>query len=163
MSQPADRIELRGLRVLGTHGALAEERDRAQPFEVDLDVETDLEGPAASDRLCDAVDYGAVVAATTAVVENHRYELLEALASAVAAAVLALPDVARVTVAVRKLRPPVAADLGSAGVRLSRHKERPGPAQPGAGQPGAGQPGAGSPPDRGRPADRAPGRGAHPE
>ena len=37
-----DRIELRGLRVLGVHGALPEEQERAQPFEVDLDVEADL-------------------------------------------------------------------------------------------------------------------------
>ena len=30
-------LELRGLRVLGVHGALTEEQSRAQPFEVDLD------------------------------------------------------------------------------------------------------------------------------
>jgi len=32
------RIELRGLRLVGTHGVLAEEQERAQPFEVDLDL-----------------------------------------------------------------------------------------------------------------------------
>ena len=37
-----DVIELRGLRVMGTHGVLPEEHARAQPFEVDLDVEADL-------------------------------------------------------------------------------------------------------------------------
>ena len=34
----ADRIELRGLRVLGVHGALPDEQVRAQPFEIDLDT-----------------------------------------------------------------------------------------------------------------------------
>ena len=37
-----DRIEIRGLRVLGVHGLLPEERDRPQPFEVDLDLVLDL-------------------------------------------------------------------------------------------------------------------------
>ena len=37
-----DRIQLRGLRAMGTHGVLPEEQQRAQPFEVDLDLEVDL-------------------------------------------------------------------------------------------------------------------------
>ena len=37
-----DLIELRGLQVIGICGALPEERDRAQPLEIDLDVEADL-------------------------------------------------------------------------------------------------------------------------
>ena len=36
----ADVIQLRGLRALGFCGALPEEQERRQPFEVDLDVET---------------------------------------------------------------------------------------------------------------------------
>ena len=35
-------IELRGLRAAGTRGALPEEQERPQPFEVDLDLEVDL-------------------------------------------------------------------------------------------------------------------------
>ena len=62
-----DRIELRGLRVLGAHGALPEERQRAQPFEVDLDLELDLRPAGRSDRLADTVDYGAVTEAVAAV------------------------------------------------------------------------------------------------
>jgi dihydroneopterin aldolase len=37
-----DVIELRGLQVVGICGALPEERERAQPLEIDLDVEADL-------------------------------------------------------------------------------------------------------------------------
>ena len=50
----SDRIELRGLRVVGTHGALPEEQVRAQPFEVDLDIEVDLRPAGLSDDLDDA-------------------------------------------------------------------------------------------------------------
>ena len=124
MSGPAaaggDRIELRGLRVLGTHGVLPEERTRAQPFEVDLDVELDLARAGASDDLADTLDYGAVTDVVARLVATDSFRLLEALAGRIAEAVLSDPRVAAVTVAVRKLRPPVAADLGSAGVRVTR-------------------------------------------
>ncbi|MCU1489793.1 MAG: dihydroneopterin aldolase [Acidimicrobiaceae bacterium] len=118
-----DRIELRGLRVLGTHGVLAEERERAQPFEIDLDVEADL-GPAArADDLAQAVDYGAMADRVVEVAEGRSFRLLEALADAVGAAVLEDPRVNAVTVTVRKLRPPVPVDLASAGVRLTRQRD----------------------------------------
>ena len=37
-----DRIELKGIRALGTIGVLPEEQERAQPFEVDITVESNL-------------------------------------------------------------------------------------------------------------------------
>lgn len=117
-----DRIEIRSLRLLGMHGLLDHERHSAQPFEVDLDLELDLEPAAASDDLADTVDYGAVIAATAAVVGGTHHELLESLAGAIAGAVLAQEAVASVTVAVRKLRPPVAYDVASTGVRLTRRR-----------------------------------------
>ena len=123
-----DRIELRALRVLGHHGALPGEQDHAQPFEVDLDLEVDLAQAEATDELSATVDYGAVVSAVRRVVEQRRFNLLEALAGAVASSVLELPGIEAVTVTVRKLRPPVEADLASSGVRLRRVSGGPSPA-----------------------------------
>jgi dihydroneopterin aldolase len=117
-----DRIELRGLRVLGRHGALEGEQDAAQPFEIDLDIEADLARAAREDDLAETVDYSLVVLRATAIVAEHRYRLLEALGEAIAAAILEAPAVEAVTVSVRKLRPPVAADMASAGVRLRRER-----------------------------------------
>lgn len=37
-----DRIELNKIQALGTIGVLPEEKNRAQPFEIDLAIETDL-------------------------------------------------------------------------------------------------------------------------
>lgn len=117
-----DLVELRGLRVLGRHGCLPEEAGRDQPFEVDLDVELDL-GPAArSDRVADTVDYATLVAAVVEVVGGPHVALLERLAGGIADAVLADARVAAVTVAVRKLRPPVPAHLATAGVRITRRR-----------------------------------------
>jgi dihydroneopterin aldolase len=116
-----DHIELRGLRVLGICGALPEEQDRPQPLEVDLDVEVDLGEACRSDALADTVDYGAVARAAARVAGTERFTLLERLAERIAEEVGADARVESVTVAVRKLRPPVPVDLATAGVRLTRH------------------------------------------
>lgn len=101
---------------------LAEEQHRAQPFELDLDLEVDLGPAAASDDVADTVDYGAVVEMAGRIVATESFGLLESLAARIADALLADPRVGAVTVAVRKLRPPVPVDLASAGVRLTRSR-----------------------------------------
>jgi dihydroneopterin aldolase len=116
----ADRIELRGLRVTGTHGVLPEEQTRAQPFELDIDIEVDLRDAGRSDDLDDTVDYGALAEAAARVVASERYALLERLAERVCEVALADERVQSVTVTVRKLRPPVPVDMASAAVRLTR-------------------------------------------
>jgi len=114
-------IQLRGLRVVGVHGVLPEEQDRAQPFEVDVDMEVDLSVAAASDVLADTVDYGAAAAAIQRVVAGEHHQLLERLADRIAGDVLAVdPRMASVTVTVRKLRPPVPVELASVAVRITR-------------------------------------------
>jgi dihydroneopterin aldolase len=122
----ADHIELRGLRLVAIHGVLPEERVRAQPFEVDLDIEADLAAAGRSDDLSDTVDYGALTDAVVAVMAGPPVNLLEHLAERVAAATLELtgPRATAVTVTVRKLRPPVAGDLASAAVRITRPAAR---------------------------------------
>ncbi len=127
-----DRIELRGLRVLGICGALPEERDRPQPLEVDLDVEVDLAAGGRSDDLADTVDYGALARTVVRVATEGRFTLLERLASRIADEVGVDPRVTSVTVAVRKLRPPVPVDLATAGVRIHRRGPVPdrGPERP---------------------------------
>lgn len=125
----SDLIELRGLRALGCHGVLEEEKQRAQPFEVDLDLEVDLFSAGRSDAIGDTVDYGAVAEAVRDVVQGGHSDLLEHLADRIARATVAAADrtggpaVRSVTVTVRKLRPPVAVDVASAGVRIRRSRE----------------------------------------
>lgn len=118
-----DRIELRGLRVVGTIGALPEERERAQPFEVDVDIYADLAAAGRSDDLDDTVDYGTITAEVAAVVEDERHELLERVVQRIADTVLAgHAMVDAVTVTIRKTRPPVAHDLATSAVRVTRRR-----------------------------------------
>jgi dihydroneopterin aldolase len=118
-----DRIELRGLRVLGRVGILPTERAQDQPLEIDLDLEVDLAAAGASDSLDDTVDYGRVCDAAVAAVRDGHVDLLERLATKVADAALGLdPRITSVDVALRKLRPPVPHHLASSGVRLVRSR-----------------------------------------
>jgi dihydroneopterin aldolase len=116
----ASSIEITGLRALGHHGVLPEEQERAQPFEVDITIETHLAPAARTDDLEATVDYSTVIAAVVEIIETKRFALLEALASAIAEEVLGRRGVEAVTVEVRKIRPPVAAHVASVGVRLRR-------------------------------------------
>ncbi len=116
-----DRIELRGLRVVGIVGVLPEERTRAQPLLIDLDLWVDLSAAGASDLLGDTVDYGAVCDAVAAIVDHEQPRLLERLAHAVALRVLELDArISATEVAVAKLRPPVPHALSTSGVRVTR-------------------------------------------
>jgi 7,8-dihydroneopterin aldolase/epimerase/oxygenase len=121
-SDRGDRIQLRGLRVLGTHGVLPEEKRRDQPFEIDLDLSVDLAVAATSDRLADTVDYGGVADAVAGIVAGATsYELLEALAGAIAEATLAFDlRITAVMVDLRKLEPPLALDIATVGVSMTR-------------------------------------------
>jgi dihydroneopterin aldolase len=118
-----DAIELRGLRLLGHHGALAGEQDRAQPFEVDCEITIDTTTASRTDRLEDALDYGALVGLISSVVTDRRYALLETIAHAITEELFTYGGVEAVTVTVRKLRPPVPFDLASAGVRIERRRD----------------------------------------
>ncbi len=120
-----DRIRLAGLRLLGVHGALPEEQERAQPFEVDVDLVADLAEAGGTDSLADTVDYGAVVAAVERIVVGESHRLLERLATRIADDVLEVDRrITAVTVTVRKLRPPVPVDLAWAGVTITRPADR---------------------------------------
>ena len=115
-----DRIELRGLVVVGICGALPEERVRPQPLEVDLDLVADLSLAGATDRLDDTLDYGALTAEIERVITTAEPILLERLAQQIADAMLVDPRVLSVTVTVRKLRPPVPQALATSGVCITR-------------------------------------------
>jgi dihydroneopterin aldolase len=123
-SAPLDHIELRGIRAMATHGVLAEERLRPQPFEVDIDLQADLASAGQSDCLSSTVDYAALCEAAWRALVGPPANLLEHLAERVAASVLEVagPTAESVTVSVRKLRPPIGVELESAGVTIVRRR-----------------------------------------
>jgi dihydroneopterin aldolase len=98
-------VELRDLRLFGRHGVHAHEKEAGQDFVFDVDLDVGERG--LSDRLEDAVDYRAVALAVQDVSDARSYDLLEALAAAVADELLLRfgAERARVRVAKPAVRP----------------------------------------------------------
>ncbi len=101
-------------------GALAHERTAPQPLSIDIDLYADLSQAGTTDDLGLTIDYGAVCDRIVALCEQAQPQLLERLAELIAAELCGIDGVTAATVAVTKLRPPVAADLGTSGVRITR-------------------------------------------
>ena len=93
-------VELHGLEVFGRHGVLEGERRDGQVFLYDVWLE--VTDSALSDRVEDTVDYREVAACVRDVSEGRDFHLLEALAAAVADALVERFPLHRVRVRVRK-------------------------------------------------------------
>jgi dihydroneopterin aldolase len=94
-------IEIQGLELTGFHGATPAEKKRGQRFLFDVTVVAHDAG-IRSDQLADTVDYTQIVATICEVSDDHRFNLIEALAAAAADAIVERFDVSRVRVRVRK-------------------------------------------------------------
>jgi len=117
-----DRIEIREFRLLLICGVLPEEQIRKQPFEFNLDLYVDLENVNQSTVLSETIDYGSVLDQIVELTANKKYQLMETLAEDVCSLLLAEFKISRIVANVKKLRPPVASQLGSAGVHMTRSK-----------------------------------------
>lgn len=125
MSRHPDRLSLLGMRFEARHGVMAEEKVTPQPFEVDLVLHANLRRAAATDDLAATVDYAAVFALVERVVTGRSFDLIEALAGAIADAVLADVDPAlvdAVEVRVRKPRAPIDGAFDTVEAALLRRR-----------------------------------------
>jgi dihydroneopterin aldolase len=102
-------------------GVLDQEIDQPQPVEIDLNVGADLSEAGRTDDLATTLDYGDLTDRIVRRATAQQFGLLERLAQVLCDEVLVDPRVQSVTVAVRKLRPPVPHDLATSGVRLTRY------------------------------------------
>lgn len=112
-------VELLALELHGYHGVEERERREGQRFLVDVWLEV-AEDAARSDRIEDAVDYRDAVAVVREVSEGRSFHLLEALAAAVASALVARLAVRRVRVRVRKPEVALAVPVEHAAVTVER-------------------------------------------
>ena len=120
-----DRLSLLGMRFEARHGVHDWEKKTAQPFEVDLVLHADL-GPAAErDDLAATADYGALHGVVRGIVEDRTFDLIEALAGAIASAALAATDpsvVDAVEVRVRKPKAPIDGAFDTVEAALLRRR-----------------------------------------
>jgi dihydroneopterin aldolase/2-amino-4-hydroxy-6-hydroxymethyldihydropteridine diphosphokinase len=116
-----DRISLHGLQFYGYHGVFAEENKLGQRFVVDLELELDLLRAGTQDELAATVNYAEIAEMTKQLVEGQPFQLVEAVAEAIAQRLLREYSLLQgVFVRVHKPNPPVALPFDGVSVTLHR-------------------------------------------
>jgi len=118
----SDRIILTGLAFYAHHGVSDAEQERGQVFTVDVEVEANLHRAGHTDALEDTLDYRILYARVREAVTSARYRLIEAVAEAVAHALLEADRVDAVTVRVRKPHVRLGGPMESAAVEVTRRR-----------------------------------------
>lgn len=120
-----DRLSLLGMRFEARHGVEPQEKVEPQPFEVDLVLHADLARPAASDDLATTVDYAALRDLVASIVTGPSFDLIEALAGAIARATLEATEPALVGAVEVRVRKPLALGAGPGGPEVMLVRSRP--------------------------------------
>lgn len=118
-----DKLSILGMEFHAYHGVHAEEARLGQRFLIDVELSCDAHAAGCSDDLSDAVNYGAVYKTVAAAVTEARYNLIEALAAAIAQAVLRnYPAVDEVLVRVSKPQAPIAGVFDTVQIEIRRRR-----------------------------------------
>ena len=116
----ADRIAVRGIRATGFHGVLDFERRDGQEFSVDVTLSVDTAAAAATDDLALTVDYSGIAQLVHAHITGTPHQLIETLAHRIADAILEVPGVLGVEVAVHKPHAPIPLDFADVIVTVRK-------------------------------------------
>jgi dihydroneopterin aldolase len=118
-----DRIDLDGMVFEARHGVHDREKVTAQRFEVDVELLLDLQPAGLEDDLARTLDYGRVYETVRTIVESTTFNLIEALAEAIAHELLSdFPALEEVVVRVRKPEVQLGGPLDFAGVQVRRRR-----------------------------------------
>ncbi|MEW5421185.1 dihydroneopterin aldolase [Amorphus sp. 3PC139-8] len=121
MPERSDRLFIRGLAVFARHGVHPAEAELGQRFNIDLTLELDTSEAGAHDDYSRTVCYGDVYTAVRAIAETERFKLIEALAEAIAARLLAdFPRLTAVEIEIRKPSAPIAGIFDTVGLSIRR-------------------------------------------
>jgi 7,8-dihydroneopterin aldolase/epimerase/oxygenase len=113
-------IQIEGMEFYAFHGHYKEEQIVGNKFLVDLEIETDLEPAAISDRLENTADYTVACRVVKEEMEK-KSKLLESIAKRILDALyLNMKNIKKATVRIKKMNPPVGSKVGSVSVVMSR-------------------------------------------
>jgi len=121
-----DFLRLRNMLFFAHHGLLPEEARLGQRFEVDVELRLSLSAAGLGDDPASTVDYARLYKIVEdAVTAGPRFDLVEAVAEAVATAIgKAFERVDSVRVWVRKPNPPVAGNFDGLEIEIERIFDR---------------------------------------
>lgn len=115
-----DKIHIRELALKCIIGVYDHEREQKQDVLISITLHTDLSRAGATDDFRDTVDYKAVKQQVVAMVEESQFQLIEALAQAVATICLSFDGVNEVDVLVEK--PGALRFARTVGVEITRNQ-----------------------------------------
>ena len=119
----SDRIVLAGMTFHARHGVHDWEKVEPQRFEIDVELALDVQPAGLDDDLTKTIDYGAVYQVVRQIVESTTFNLIEALAEAIAHEILAGHEaIDEVVVRVRKPEVRLDGPLAYAGVEIRRRR-----------------------------------------
>lgn len=117
-----DLIHLFEIRLLCKVGVPAEERARPQEIVLDVSLGKSLRVAALSENVADTIDYAAVLALLQSLVASREWVLIETLAEAICAAILAEFPADSVRVLLRKPAALREKGVGAAAVEMERRR-----------------------------------------
>ena len=119
----SDRIVLKNMVFQARHGVHDWEKVEAQRFEVDVELVLDVQPAGLDDDISRTIDYGGVYQVTRQIVESTTFNLIEALAEAIAHEILAEHTaVEEIVIRVRKPEVQLGGPLAYAGVEIARRR-----------------------------------------
>ncbi len=123
MIKMTDQVIMQGLTFYSYVGVHPVEKEKGQPFILDVILHCGKIQAAESDNLAETIHYGQAFALVKDLVENSRCDLIEKLAGDVAQALLAEYELAQaVEVTVRKPQAPVPGIFDYMGCKIWRSR-----------------------------------------
>lgn len=118
-----DKITLKAMQFYGYHGVFDFEQEEGQPFIVDLEMTCDYLEAAKNDDLSLSVSYADVFTVVQHIVENERYQLIEALAYRIVSVLFERFDLLfMIDVEVKKPSAPIDGDFAYASVKMKKNR-----------------------------------------
>lgn len=117
------KLNVKGLKIFAHHGAIPQEQELGQKFEVDLEILYEALRAHSTDNIEDTLNYVKVIKEVEETVKSTRFRLLESLAHQIANRLMAkFEKIKKVKVSVRKISVPLDGILDH--VEISFEKSR---------------------------------------
>ncbi len=116
------KIYLKGIKIYAFHGCLKEENIIGGNYKINLMVKTNMEKPAKSDDLIDAIDYSSLykliekeMSITSSLMESVCERILNALFKS-------FPSITKASLQISKLNPPIDGDVKEVSIKRKRKR-----------------------------------------
>lgn len=118
-----EKIHIKGLEIYAYHGVFHEEKEKGQPFVLDITMELDCAHACLTDELRDTVSYADVCDTVELTMLSKKCDLIEHAAQRVCDCILkGYPQVQAVNVVLKKPEAPVKQKIAYAAVELRRER-----------------------------------------